>query len=373
MPAMAKSILFLTHAINRFCAVKLRGAEAAAKARGWTVNAVEFGWTAWSIADIIRTLNPDGVIFEGGRLAEAVDTRPFRAVPAVFLDTDVDAPPGAATVCSDAEAIADLAADELLTATPAAAAFFSLAPHKTWSRRREVRFRERMRRAKVPCRKLRKADDIARLRRPFALFTANDASAAALLRCGERLGLSCPQDFTLVSVDNDELFCEHAVPRVSSVAQDFYRAGTAAVEALERIFTRRGRKTVLLIPPKALVRRASSVALSSSPGIARKTAALIDAGAMDGLTVGRLAATLGLSRRTVETHFRKTYGKTAGEAILARRFEEVERLLADPLQPVEPIAQRCGWKSSAHLKRLFRRRYGVTMTRWRSLSSGQAR
>lgn len=363
--ATVKSILFLTHAINRFCAVKLQGVQAAAKSRGWTVSEAEFGWTAWNIADIVRTLNPDGVIFEGGRLSEPVDTRPLRKRPVVFLDTDLPTPRGGTTVRSDAQAIADLAADELLASAQADAAFFSLAPHKVWSKLRARRFRKRLQRAKVPFRVLLRADDIARLRRPFALFAANDASAATLLRCSERLGLACPKDFTLVSVDNDELFCEHAAPKVSSIAQDFHRAGTVAVEALDRLFARKGAGEVLTVPPKALVRRASSVRPRPHTTIAQKVADLIDACAVDGLTIGKLSKDLGLSRRTVETHFRDAYGKTVGEAILDRRLAEVERLLADPRQLIDSIAPRCGWKSSAHLKRLFRQRYGVTMSRWR--------
>ncbi len=64
---------------------------------------------------------------------------------------------------------------------------------------------------------------------------------------------------------------------------------------------------------------------------------------------------------------RAMYSQSLGEAILARRFAEVERLLASPDQALEPIANLCGWKSPAHLMRSFKRRYGMTMSKWRKV------
>ena len=40
-----KNILFLSHTINKYNAVKLEGIYAAAKTHGWIVNEAEFGWT----------------------------------------------------------------------------------------------------------------------------------------------------------------------------------------------------------------------------------------------------------------------------------------------------------------------------------------
>ena len=45
---------------------------------------------------------------------------------------------------------------------------------------------------------------------------------------------------------------------------------------------------------------------------------------------------------------------------------QVERLLLDPDQQIGAVANLCGWKSSTHLMRAFRARYGMTMSEWRS-------
>ena len=350
-----KNILFLSREINRRCAIKLDAVYTAAKARGWTVHEAEFGWTALDIADIVASLKPDGAIFEGAHLVESVDLRPLNRVPTVYLDTDFPAPRGMPTVRSDAAAIADLAADELIASKPAEAAFFSLMPGKRWSRLRAARFRARMRKEGIPFRVLDRA-------------AVNDISAAELLRGAANCGLDCPRDFTLVSVDNETLFCENASPKVSSIEQNIARAGVAAVEALDSLLRgRTGRHKQVLVPPKGLVRRASSVRPLAHTTTAQRVAAFIDAHALEAIGIADIAAALGCSRRTVETHYRAMYGQSLGEAILARRFAEVERLLASPDQALEPIANLCGWKSPAHLMRSFKRRYGMTMSKWRKV------
>jgi DNA-binding LacI/PurR family transcriptional regulator len=134
-----KKALFLSHTVNPFNVLKLDSIYAEAKRLGWAVQSAEFGWTAWSIADIVAALKPDGIIFGGGRLPGPVDLRPLRRFPAVYVDTNFPAPPGCTTVRSDAEAIADLAADELLASAPTETAFFSVMRLPMWSRRLERR------------------------------------------------------------------------------------------------------------------------------------------------------------------------------------------------------------------------------------------
>ena len=361
-----KNILFLTHTINKICAVKLEGCYSAAKARGWTIREAEFGWTAWDLASLVSTLKPDGIIFEGGRLTGKVDLRPLAGIPTVYLDTDFHAPRGKVAVCSDAKAIANLAADELLASKPVEAAFFSMTPHKAWSKRRATHFRSRMRTAGIPFRILAHAEDVCHLRKPFAVFAVNDISAATLLSCAAYSGLICPRDFTLVSVDNETLFCKNAEPTVTSIEQDIVRAGVAAIEALDGLFKNPARRQgTILIPPRRLVRRASSIRPLADMTTAQRVAAFIDAHALEAIGIADIAAAFGCSRRTIESHYRAAHGQSVGAAILERRFAEVEQLLRNPRQMLAPIANLCGWKSPAHLMRSFRHRYGMTMSDWR--------
>ena len=46
--------------------------------------------------------------------------------------------------------------------------------------------------------------------------------------------------------------------------------------------------------------------------------------------------------------------------------ERVFELLSRPSQSIAPIANLCGWDSDIYLKRLFKRRTGMTMREWRA-------
>ena len=362
-----KHILFLTFALHKYTAKKLDGAIAAARKLGWSIRCEEFGGSEWNLGGIIRTVKPNGVIFEGGRLQERIDLRPFAGLPVVFLDTDFPATSGNLSVRSDAAMIADLAANELLRSSPKAALAFSLNPKKVWSINRTKHFQERMKAAKIPFKYTNNTDDLLSIPRPFAVFAINDHAASIFLEDSRTAGLTSPNDFTLVSVDNDITFCENSIPKVSSIEQDFHRSGYCAVEALDTLFTHGlQHESTVMIPPRQLVRRASSIPTCNDSTIARHAADYIESHAIEGLTVSQLVTAIGCSRRTLETRYRAAYGHSVGEAILAKRFAEVERLLSDPSQQIEPIANLCGWASSTHLKRLFRSRYGITMSSFRN-------
>ena len=53
------------------------------------------------------------------------------------------------------------------------------------------------------------------------------------------------------------------------------------------------------------------------------------------------------------------------DEIHARRFDEVLRLLRNPHQQIEPIADLCGYSAPSFLKRIFKKKTGLTMRAWR--------
>ena len=75
-----KKALFLSHTVNPFNLLKLDSIYAEAKRLGWAVQSAEFGWTAWSIADIVAALKPDGIIFDGGEASRPCRSAPFAQV-----------------------------------------------------------------------------------------------------------------------------------------------------------------------------------------------------------------------------------------------------------------------------------------------------
>ncbi|MBX3589024.1 MAG: helix-turn-helix domain-containing protein [Ramlibacter sp.] len=80
-----------------------------------------------------------------------------------------------------------------------------------------------------------------------------------------------------------------------------------------------------------------------------------------------LAAHLRVSRRHLDGAFAST-GKTLGQHLWDRRLALAAEQLRDaPRRPVTQIAHGLGFKDSSHFSRMFRQRFGLPPSRWRSL------
>jgi AraC family transcriptional regulator, transcriptional activator FtrA len=78
------------------------------------------------------------------------------------------------------------------------------------------------------------------------------------------------------------------------------------------------------------------------------------------LSVGDLAAHLGISPRTLARRFASQLGTSPGAWLLSRRVAEVRTLLEETDLPVEAIAARVGFGSAVNLRRRFRTQVGTT-------------
>jgi LacI family transcriptional regulator len=68
--------------------------------------------------------------------------------------------------------------------------------------------------------------------RPTALCLGNDVMALQAIRELEALGLRVPRDIAVIGYDNDEVICEVACPRLSTVVLPYFEMGQVAVQRL---------------------------------------------------------------------------------------------------------------------------------------------
>lgn len=371
-----RRIIVFTHPNQLHKADKLVGIYHYAHGLDWQLLCVESGASKQELASTLAKFRPNGVILEG----DSAQTHLLpRRVPTVNLDANTRASSVRQSVESDAEKIAALAFDELRVTEAASALFVSLHAETNWSSRRREAFRRlcaplRKRFAAVEYRggnlvmsRERLSQALLRLPQPIAAFAANDNAAEALYAAAELAGVNIPTALRIVSVDNNPLICSNLRPTLSSIEQDFFRAGVSAAELLDRLMSndRRGRHRVL-IPPKGLVRRGSSAALPPCPKPVQKAILFIREHAAEGICVMDVVHEMRYARRTAESAFVAATGLSMHEMITTVRFKRVEQLLADPAQKIEPIANLCGWRSATHLMRAFRQRYGLSMSAWRT-------
>lgn len=72
-----------------------------------------------------------------------------------------------------------------------------------------------------------------------------------------------------------------------------------------------------------------------------------------------------LSLSSFKRQFNRIYGESPGKWLLRRKLELTRRLLSYSEKPVNEIAFQCGFESTSHFIRVFKKQYGVTPLKFR--------
>src|SRR5262249_20196915 len=83
------------------------------------------------------------------------------------------------------------------------------------------------------------------------------------------------------------------------------------------------------------------------------------------LTLADLAAHARMSVRTFTRRFREEVGTTAGTWLIQQRLEHARRLLENSDLPIDVLADRAGFGSTASLRKHLRAHAGVSPARYR--------
>ena len=356
----------------------------AAHEREWRIQTVDKP-DHGKISALLGLWRPRGAIVESATDTKRFPAHLFGGIPVVYLEAphvDLERMKGRiGCVEHDPEATAMTAAKELLFGDCASYAFVPNFFNVPWSRMREAAFRNTLNLHDTTLSSFkfsRKTEDMARwhkdlceflkrLPKPCGIFAANDyVGESVLVACAE-IGLSVPDDVSVVGVDNYDMVCENTAPTLSSVALDLVGAGRMSVELLEKLGrSRKNAFEVRTFGVLGLVRRASSIRLRrNDPGVS-KALESIRKKACEGLDAKQALSCMKCSRRLAEKRFRLATGHSPLEEIQSRRIDRACELLASTDSSVEAVANMCGYGSAVFLQKLFRRRLGLTPSEWRT-------
>lgn len=376
------TILYITDLHVGAHVIELAGVYDRATAHRWRVVEIEMDRTNRSIPEIIAQWKPAGCVMECGKfLGEDIPSL-FKKTPVVYIDPNPSTAAKAKhTVSNDPQAIAKLAARELLLSERASYVFFGWCSPTVWSVERGRSFRAMLSgKTQSPCVLFeetwdigdplpvhrRFADFLKKLPKPIGIFAVNDYAGVQALESCRLLGWECPRDFTLVSVDNEQMHCENNEPTLTSIEQDFRGAGRLAADLLaELLADPKLAPKHLKFGPVQLVRRQSSRALKLNDPRITRAVERIRRDAITGITAADILAEIPLSRRLAEKRFLAATGRTILQEIQEVRLQKVYELLRTDI-PIGHIAGRCGMQSDSFLKRFFKSKTGMTLREWRN-------
>lgn len=279
----------------------------------------------------------------------------------------------------DNRAISEAAAQHLLGAGFTAFAF--LAPHsnvrENWSTPRGQFFKEAVLRSgasflgclRMPCMKA-----ISRFPRHTAIFAANDSVAQLVMSQCRVAGIRVPDDLAFVGVDNDEIICDNTEPPLSSVEPDFFHAGFLAAHTIADMLEGSQTPRSLNYGAKRIIARESSrFPADVADSRVRKAIKYIRQNALAPIAVPDVARTMCLCRRMAELAFRQEFNMSIAEILRNARIEKLKQLLCETTDPIETICLRMPYSSVAHVKHLFKRMVGTTMSKWRASRQNKPR
>jgi len=242
---------------------------------------------------------------------------------------------------------------------------------EAWDRHRANGFRGELAASKLACDVFDRArplpDWLCALPKPTAIMAACDYTAVEVMTACARARLRIPKDVAVLGVDDDELLCEFARPSLTSIRPSHFKSGHMAARALNGLFLGREKPgRTALCSGARIIARESTHPLSPALHLIHTATAYIKANVCKDLDVTDVVNHLGVSRRLADLRFRECLGKSIHETIRERKFNELAIRLLTSNRDIGNIAAALGFDDLSYLGRLFRRRYGVTMTDWRN-------
>ena len=179
--------------------------------------------------------------------------------------------------------------------------------------------------------------------------------------------VSRPDEVAILGVDNDEQLCLGSFPTLSSIECDMENCGFMAARLLdEQMRGRRRRRAELAYGVRRIEERHSTRRVPRvEDRLVARALEFIRLNACEGIGVRDVVAYLKVSRRLAELRFRTTCGHSILDAIRTVRLDRVRRLVAETDLPVSEITGRSGYQTDDHLRRLFKREFGLTMRAYR--------
>ncbi len=326
--------------------------------------------------DLLHRWRGDGIIarIENERIAEAVAKL---KIPVVDVSA-TGALPNVPWVETHDESIAQLAIDHFIERGFRHLAFCG-DDRFAWSRYRKEGMQRLLEKSGQPCYtygasvstgliddEQRLADWIVSLPKPVGVLCCYDMRGRQLIEICQRNQMAVPEQVAVLGVDNDELVCNLAEIPLSSVIPNSHGAGYLAAKLLSQMLDGENVEPIAhLLKPLGIVTRQSTDSLAIEDSDVIRAMQFIREHACSGINVEDLMLTTTLTRRVLESRFKKFLGHTPHDAIQRVRLRRAEELLTETDLPLATVADRAGFLHTEYFSVVFKRWKGISPSEYR--------
>ncbi|MEJ5260143.1 MAG: DNA-binding transcriptional regulator [Anaerohalosphaeraceae bacterium] len=206
------------------------------------------------------------------------------------------------------------------------------------------------------------ADWLKSLRKPAAVLAGDDTLAVDVLTACRIADLLVPQQIAVLGVNNNRTICETQIPRISSVALDYRKAGFEAAALLDRMMNKQPlpRDQTVLIEPTAVIPRQSTDFSAIEDYEIAKAMTFIRHHSTGRLQVSDVAAHVHLSINALQKRFKKAVGSSVAREIRRVCADRIADLLIHSDLSIEEIALTVGFSNPSHIARFFQKARGMS-------------
>ena len=180
------------------------------------------------------------------------------------------------------------------------------------------------------------------LPKPAAVLTCDDNRAFYIIeaaRLSGRDNMRIPDDIMVLGIDNDEFLCQMCSPQLSSLNQDTEEAGYNTAQFIDELLALPVEQRVKTIqditvkPTFVTTRRSTDAVLHPNPFISR-ILHYINNNVTERVSVDDVVALVPMSRRLLESTFRREMGTSIYQYIIKVRVEKMKDLIVNGNPPL---------------------------------------
>jgi LacI family transcriptional regulator len=211
------------------------------------------------------------------------------------------------------------------------------------------------------------------LPKPVGIVACNDAWGGHVLQACNEAGFRVPDEVAVIGIDDDPAICQLSTPTLSSVGVQAHIIGYRAAAMLHGMITHGDSPpSVTFVEPGFVKARVSTDTLAIPDAHVVSIVRYLRAHACEHFTPRTAATALGMSLRTLERMFACQVGHSPAVEIMHARLEHAQQLLITTGLPMTQVANRTGFFHEETLRRVFKRRLGVTPGEYRRIHGAQA-
>lgn len=205
------------------------------------------------------------------------------------------------------------------------------------------------------------------LPKPVGILCCYDIRGRQLIEICQQNQIAVPEQVAVLGVDNDELVCNLTETPLSSIVPNSHGAGHLAATLLSRMLQGEVIEVKAhLLDPLGIETRLSTDSLAIDDQDLIRAARFIREHACSGIKVDDILREVPLTRRVLESRFKKYFGHSPHDAILKTRLRRAEELLRETDLPLTVIADRSGFIHTEYFSVVFKKWKGIAPSQFRN-------